>query len=195
MVSPNKLPIVKSAAQHACLQRFSRSRVPNKLPIVKSAARHACLQGFSRSGVPSKLPIAKKCGGGEVRFVRMRQRAVEIFQHAFCVGVFRVLLQLRGKAGAHAAGHPALPRGEYQLSQHVGDRCVYTFCMCPGGQVVASASETGHVVTNGMSYHARDGKNANAAVVVSVGAEDFAGDPRRAIAFHVPVGTKKVKGE
>ena len=60
---------------------------------------------------------------------------------------------------------------------------MYTFCMCPGGQVVASASETGHVVTNGMSYHARDGKNANAAVVVSVGAEDFAGDPRRAIAF------------
>ena len=82
-----------------------------------------------------------------------------------------------------AAGHPALPRGEYQLSQHVGDRCVYTFCMCPGGQVVASASETGRVVTNGMSYHARSGKNANAAVVVSVGGEDFGGDPRRAIAF------------
>ena len=82
-----------------------------------------------------------------------------------------------------AAGHPALPRGEYQLSQHVEKRCVYTFCMCPGGQVVASASEKGRVVTNGMSYHARDGKNANAAVVVSVGAEDFAGDPRRAIAF------------
>ena len=59
-----------------------------------------------------------------------------------------------------AAGHPALPRGEYQLSQHVGSRCVYTFCMCPGGQVVASASEAGRVVTNGMSYHARSGKNA-----------------------------------
>lgn len=82
-----------------------------------------------------------------------------------------------------AAGHPALPRGEYQLSQHVGQRCVYTFCMCPGGQVVASASEQGRVVTNGMSYHARDGKNANAAVVVSVSGEDFARDPRRAIAF------------
>lgn len=82
-----------------------------------------------------------------------------------------------------AAGHPALPRGEYQLSQHVDKRCVYTFCMCPGGQVVASASETGRVVTNGMSYHARDGKNANAAVVVSVSAEDFGNDPRRAIAF------------
>ena len=82
-----------------------------------------------------------------------------------------------------AAGHPALPRGEYQLSQHVGSRCVYTFCMCPGGQVVASASEEGRVVTNGMSYHARAGRNANAAVVVSVGGEDFGGDPRRAIAF------------
>lgn len=82
-----------------------------------------------------------------------------------------------------AVGHPALPRGEYQLSQHVGERCVYTFCMCPGGQVVASASEEGHVVTNGMSYHARSGKNANAAVVVSVNGADFGNDPRRAIAF------------
>ena len=82
-----------------------------------------------------------------------------------------------------AAGHPALPRGEYQLSQHVGDRCVYTFCMCPGGQVVASASEEERVVTNGMSYHARSGKNANAAVVVSVDGRDFDNDPARAVAF------------
>lgn len=82
-----------------------------------------------------------------------------------------------------AAGHPALPHGEYQLSQQVGGRCVYTFCMCPGGQVVASASEEGGVVTNGMSYHARNGKNANAAVVVSVDGRDFDQDPARAIAF------------
>lgn len=82
-----------------------------------------------------------------------------------------------------AAGHPALPHGDYQLSQQVGGRCVYTFCMCPGGQVVASASEEGGVVTNGMSYHARDGKNANAAVVVSVDGRDFDQDPARAIAF------------
>lgn len=82
-----------------------------------------------------------------------------------------------------AAGHPALPHGEYQLSHHVGDRCVYTFCMCPGGQVVASASEEGGALTNGMSYHARDGKNANAAVVVSVDGNDFDQDPLKAIAF------------
>ena len=93
-----------------------------------------------------------------------------------------------------AAGHPALPRGEYQLSQHVGERCVYTFCMCPGGQVVASASEEGRVVTNGMSYHARSGKNANAAVVVSVNGTDFANDPRQAIAFRAGAGSKGLRG-
>ncbi|WP_295417831.1 NAD(P)/FAD-dependent oxidoreductase [uncultured Subdoligranulum sp.] len=83
-----------------------------------------------------------------------------------------------------AAGHPALPRGEYQLSQHVsGGRCVYTFCMCPGGTVCAAASEAGGVVTNGMSLHARDGRNANAAVVVSVDGKDFGEDPARAVAF------------
>ena len=83
-----------------------------------------------------------------------------------------------------AAGHPALPKGEYQLSQHVGGgRCVYTFCMCPGGTVCAAASEEGGVVTNGMSLHARDGKNANAAVVVSVAGSDFDNDPVKAVAF------------
>lgn len=82
-----------------------------------------------------------------------------------------------------AAGHPALPHGEYQLSQHVGERCVYTFCMCPGGKVMAAASEEGGVVTNGMSYHARDGKNSNAAVVISVDGNDFGNDPSKAIAF------------
>ena len=83
-----------------------------------------------------------------------------------------------------AAGHPALPKGEYQLSQHVsGGRCVYTFCMCPGGTVCAAASEAGGVVTNGMSLHARDGRNANAAVVVSVDGSDFDNDPAKAVAF------------
>lgn len=75
------------------------------------------------------------------------------------------------------AGHPALPPGEYQLSYHDNGRGVYTFCMCPGGYVVASASEPGTVVTNGMSYFDRAGKNANSAVLVSVAPEDFGGGP------------------
>ncbi len=82
-----------------------------------------------------------------------------------------------------AAGHPALPPGEYHLHARIGGRGVYTFCMCPGGSVVAAASEAGGVVTNGMSRHARGGPNANAALVAGVGEEDFGRDPFAAIGF------------
>ncbi|MDR3644925.1 MAG: hypothetical protein P4M02_07625, partial [Clostridia bacterium] len=71
------------------------------------------------------------------------------------------------------AGHPALPRGEYRFSLRSSGRAVYTFCMCPGGEVVAAASEEGGVVTNGMSEYSRAGKNANSALVVSVDSTDF----------------------
>jgi uncharacterized FAD-dependent dehydrogenase len=81
------------------------------------------------------------------------------------------------------AGHPKLGKGEYNLSYTKGERGVYTFCMCPGGEVVAAASEEGGVVVNGMSGFARDGKNANSAVAVSVSPADFGGDVRAAIEF------------
>ncbi len=71
------------------------------------------------------------------------------------------------------AGHPNLGHAEYALSDTTGERGVYTFCMCPGGEVVAAASEEGGVVVNGMSNHARDGKNANAAVLTSVTSKDY----------------------
>lgn len=82
------------------------------------------------------------------------------------------------------AGHPALPPAEYQLSYHDrNNRGVYTFCMCPGGYVVASESESGTIVTNGMSRFARDGENANSAVLVSVGPEDFGKQPLSGVEF------------
>ncbi len=71
------------------------------------------------------------------------------------------------------AGHPKLGPAEYALSDTKGARGVYTFCMCPGGEVVAASSEEGHLAVNGMSYHARNNPNANAAVAVSVGCEDY----------------------
>ena len=61
-----------------------------------------------------------------------------------------------------------LGHAEYQFSHREGDRGVYSFCMCPGGVVAAAASEEGGVVTNGMSERLRDGRNANAAIAVSV---------------------------
>ena len=74
--------------------------------------------------------------------------------------------------------NPVLPPADYKLVKHLEDETVYTFCMCPGGYVVAAASEEGGVVTNGMSYADRDGKNANAALLVTLNPKDFpSGDP------------------
>ena len=68
--------------------------------------------------------------------------------------------------------HP-LPPADYKLVKHLDNETVYTFCMCPGGYVVAAASEEGRVVTNGMSYADRNGENANAALLVTLNPADF----------------------
>ena len=91
------------------------------------------------------------------------------------------------------AGHPNLPVGEYQLSHRVGDRAAYTFCMCPGGMVVASASEDGQTVTNGMSYRARNLKNANSALVISVDSADYGESWRDSVAFQQRVENNAFK--
>lgn len=83
------------------------------------------------------------------------------------------------------AGHSKLGAADYKLSHHCKNgRGVYTFCMCPGGLVIGSASETEGVVTNGMSYHNRSGDNANSALLVDVRTEDFdKGHPLDGVAF------------
>ncbi len=83
------------------------------------------------------------------------------------------------------AGHPALGAADYKLAVHLPNgRGVYTFCMCPGGSVVAAASEAGRLVTNGMSGFARNGQNANTALLVGVGPQDFGSDhPLAGVAF------------
>ncbi len=68
---------------------------------------------------------------------------------------------------------PVLPPADYKLAEHLEDATAYTFCMCPGGYVVAAASEEGRVATNGMSYADRDGENANAALLVTVNPVQF----------------------
>lgn len=82
----------------------------------------------------------------------------------------------RAQYGAFA-GHPALKAADYKLAAHTPDgRGCYTFCMCPGGEVICSASQEGGLAVNGMSNHARDGRNANAALLVGVRPEDFGDD-------------------
>jgi hypothetical protein len=82
------------------------------------------------------------------------------------------------------AGHKLLGSADYKLVHHAKNgRSVYSFCMCPGGQVVAAASETGGVVTNGMSQYSRAELNANAGIVVDIKPEDYPGGPLAGIAF------------
>ena len=83
------------------------------------------------------------------------------------------------------AGHPILGAADYKLVHHASNgRAVYSFCMCPGGTVVAAASEPGRVVTNGMSQYSRNERNANSAIVVSISPEvDYPGHPLAGIEF------------
>ena len=80
--------------------------------------------------------------------------------------------------------NPLLPPADYKLVQHLPqNRSLYSFCMCPGGEVIASSSEKETIVTNGMSFSQRDGKNANSALLVSVSKDDFGSDPLAGIDF------------
>ena len=90
--------------------------------------------------------------------------------------------------------HEALGAADYKLNCTINGRGVYTFCMCPGGKVVAAASEAGRLAVNGMSYFARNAENANAALLVSVNPEDFPGEhPLRGIGFQRELEEKAFK--
>lgn len=98
---------------------------------------------------------------------------VKIEQKPFSIGVRIEHLQSAIDRGQYG-GQKGLPPANYSLSCHLdGGRSCYTFCMCPGGYVMPAASEEKAVVTNGMSYFARDGVNANSALLVGVGPQDF----------------------
>jgi uncharacterized FAD-dependent dehydrogenase len=89
----------------------------------------------------------------------------------------------RARWGRHA-GHPLLGAADYKLVHHAANgRSVYSFCMCPGGTVVAATSEPGRVVTNGMSQYSRNERNANAGMVVGIDPRDYPGGPLAGIAL------------
>ena len=89
----------------------------------------------------------------------------------------------RARLGQHA-GHPLLGAADYKLVHHANNgRSVYSFCMCPGGTVVAATSEAGRVVTNGMSQYSRNERNANAGIVVGISPADYPGSPLAGFAF------------
>ena len=133
------------------------------------------------SGTPYELPATHVvlALGHSARdtFAALFDRGVAMQAKPFSIG-FRIEhpqgLIDRARWGRHA-GHPALGAADYKLVHHAHNgRAVYSFCMCPGGTVVAATSEPGRVVTNGMSQYSRNERNANAGIVVGIEPPDYA---------------------
>ena len=106
-------------------------------------------------------------------FELLQQRQIPMEPKPFAMGVRIEHLQKQVDIAQYGREDLPLPPADYKLVKHLDDSTVYTFCMCPGGYVVAAASEEGGVVTNGMSYADRDGENANAALLVTLHPTDF----------------------
>jgi hypothetical protein len=119
-------------------------------------------------------------------FEMLHRRGVYIEAKPFSIG-FRIehpqSLIDRARYGDYA-GNPQLGAADYKLVHHADNgRSVYSFCMCPGGTVVAATSEPGRVVTNGMSQYSRNERNANSGIVVGISPEDYPGDVLAGVEF------------
>lgn len=117
-------------------------------------------------------------------FKTLYERGIFVEQKEFAVGVRVEHLQSDIGMAQYGEAYKLLPSADYKLVSHAEKRSAFTFCMCPGGVVIPSASEEGGVVVNGMSNYLRDGINANSALVVQVKKEDFkSGDPLAGIEY------------
>lgn len=109
----------------------------------------------------------------------LHENGIKINQKPFAIGarIEHPQILINESQYKEFYNHPRLGAADYKLIEHTSNgRTAYTFCMCPGGTVIASASEEGEVVTNGMSEHARDKENANSAFLVNVKPSDFGSD-------------------
>lgn len=109
-------------------------------------------------------------------FEKLYEKGVKMEKKNFSVGVrIEHKQQMINKSQYGEITKLKLPPAEYKMAYHGEERSCYTFCMCPGGMVIASSSEPGTIVTNGMSKFLRDGENANSAVLVNITTDDFKG--------------------
>ena len=116
--------------------------------------------------------------GAQDTFRMLYESGIRLEQKPFAVGLRIEHPQQRIDENAYGMEHrdPRLPAASYKLTARCGTRGVYSFCMCPGGHVVHASSVPGRTVVNGMSYHDRGGRNANAAIVMTVDGRDFGSD-------------------
>ena len=188
-IGTDRLRTVVRAMREEIVSLGGEVRFSTKLKEIRMANGVLRSIVVSQNGRTETVPCASMVlaiGQGARDTVRMLFDAgIAMAPKAFAVGVRAEHPQTlidRSQYGEFAS-HPRLGAAEYRLTGKSGDRGVYTFCMCPGGRVVASASGAEQIVVNGMSDYARDGENANAAVVVQVGPEDFGTDPLAGLRF------------
>lgn len=183
-VGSDHLKKVVAAMRQYILEQGGGFRFCTRLEDVR--IRGGKLVSFTANGAEENCDALVLAVGHSARdtFEMLLARGLEMQQKEFAVGVRIEHLQSAIGRAQYGSGYAALPPADYKLVSHASDRAVFTFCMCPGGVVVPAASEEGGVVVNGMSDFARDGRNANSALVVQVRREDFGGDhPLAGVAF------------
>lgn len=132
--------------------------------------KNGCLSEIHINGqpVPCSLLVLATGNGARDTYKMILAQTTSVVAKPFSVGFRMEHRQSDINTALYGAASEKLPPAEYNFSTHIGKDTAYTFCMCPGGQVINSSSEAGGLVTNGMSLHARDGINANAAMLASV---------------------------
>ncbi len=154
-------------------------RFGTKLEKISSYNNKVCSVKVNGEEIPCDTVVLATGHSARDVFEILRDDGVAMERKAFSVGVRIEHLQENINKALYGEfyNHPALAAADYKLAVHLENgRGVYTFCMCPGGEVINSSSEQGGIAVNGMSYSRRDGKNANSALLVGVNPEDLTGD-------------------
>ena len=180
-IGTDKLPAVVKAFREEILSLGGEVRFGCRLCdviIANKAVHGVTYQTSDGQAVDLETDTLLLCIGHSARdtIEMLHRKGVQMMQKPFSVGARiehpREFID-KAQYGAFA-GHPALGAADYKMACHPPHgRGAYTFCMCPGGTVVAAASEKGHMCVNGMSAWARDGENSNAALLVGVEPQDF----------------------
>lgn len=178
-IGTDRLFYVVQAIREKIIALGGEVRFGTKLTGLESAAGRLtglrCLCGGVEEVIPCEKLILAIGHSARDTFRALQAAGLPMEPKPFSMGVRVEHPQTMVDLAQYGRSRDALlPPADYKLSCHLSDgTSAYTFCMCPGGQVVAAASQTGGVVTNGMSNYARDGENANAALLVTLHPEDF----------------------
>ena len=179
-VGTDKLYVVLQNLRKELLSLGAEVRFGHQLVGIETADGHVtALRVASLEGnytLPARHVVLALGHSARDTFAMLKALGVPMEPKPFAVGVRIEHRQADMDTAQYkqAAGHPGLPPTSYKLAYHTSQgRGVFSFCVCPGGQVVAAASEAGRVVTNGMSEFARDRENINGGLLVSVTPEDF----------------------